>query len=314
MCAHASNQGGWGGFFTSLLSGCEFLAWGVGSWPWKPRQRISERAWQSLDRSLENCRHLDQAIWKTGFLELQNNSADVDTGEILEPQTVLDSTDLFGLPDDDAGYSPSVCTDFSGFLPRVSLDKSLDVSSNYDPEAVVRLPAETFKLPWERCFWNRFLDPNSSAMDMLGKGFKRPLPAPVVQEPGSASSVEVERRVFPKPFQEVRGFLQHVRDIPERSWQGEREAMWETSVRRWVALTDTWLRESSTLIAAMFIWGHRSQGLQFLRKNTCYKFVIWKNFFKIRKTDLQCFDNVTWFTVPTDSSRRFWSCIWAALQ
>ena len=25
MCAHASNQGGWGGFFTSLLSGCEFL-------------------------------------------------------------------------------------------------------------------------------------------------------------------------------------------------------------------------------------------------------------------------------------------------
>jgi hypothetical protein len=94
---------------------------------------------------LENCRHLDQAIWKTGFLELQNNSADVDTGEILEPQTVLDSTDLFGLPDDDAGYSPSVCTDFSGFLPRVSLDKSLDVSSNYDPEAVVRLPAEDFQ-------------------------------------------------------------------------------------------------------------------------------------------------------------------------
>ena len=25
MCTHASNQGGWGGFFTSLLSGCEFL-------------------------------------------------------------------------------------------------------------------------------------------------------------------------------------------------------------------------------------------------------------------------------------------------
>ena len=25
MCAHASNQGGWGGFFTSLLSECEIL-------------------------------------------------------------------------------------------------------------------------------------------------------------------------------------------------------------------------------------------------------------------------------------------------
>ena len=120
-------------------------------------------------------RHLDQAIWKTGFLELQNNSAEVGTGEILEPQTVLDSTDLFGLPDDDAGYSPSVCT-------GSSLDKSLDVSSNYDPEAVVQsawksLPID-FQASWER----GFLDLNSSAMDMLGKGFKRPLPAPVVQE------------------------------------------------------------------------------------------------------------------------------------
>ena len=28
MCAHASNQGGRGGFFTSLLSEWEFLAWG----------------------------------------------------------------------------------------------------------------------------------------------------------------------------------------------------------------------------------------------------------------------------------------------
>ena len=120
---------------------------GVGSWPWIPLQRKSERAWQSLDRSLE--RHLDQAIWKTGFLELQNNSAEVGTGEILEPQTVLDSTDLFGLPDDDAGYSPSVCT-------GSSLDKSLDVSSNYDPEAVVQsawksLPID-FQASWERGF------------------------------------------------------------------------------------------------------------------------------------------------------------------
>ena len=113
------------------------------------------------------------------------------------------------------------------------------------------LSSETLKLPWERGFWDRFLDPNTSVMDMLGKGFKRPLPAPVIQESGSASSREVERRVFPKPFQEVKGFLQHVRDIPERSWQEEREAMWETSVRRWVALTDTWLPESSTLIAAL---------------------------------------------------------------
>ena len=88
-------------------------------------------------------------------------------------------------------------------------------------------------------------------MDMMGKGFKRPLPAPVMQESGSASSRKVEERVFPRPFQEVKGFLQHVRDILERSWQEECEAMWETSVRRWVALTDTWLPDSSNLITAL---------------------------------------------------------------
>ena len=193
--------------------------------------------------------HLD-----TGFLDLQN--VEVDAGEILEPLTNLDSTDMFGLPDEDAGYSPSVCTDFSGFLPESSFGNNLGVASDYNPETVVQsawksLSAETFKLPWERGFWDRFLDPNTSVMDMMGKGFKRPLPAPVIQDSGSASSREVERRVFPRPFQEMKGFLQHVRDIPERSWQEEREAMWETSVRRWVALTDTWLPESSTLIAAL---------------------------------------------------------------
>ena len=64
-------------------------------------------------------------------------------------------------------------------------------------------------------------------MDMLGRGFKRPVPAPVPMETASASSVEIERRAFQRPFKEVKGFLQHVKDEPERSWQEEREAMWK---------------------------------------------------------------------------------------
>ena len=192
----------------------------------------------------------------TSFLEVQANTADVVSGETTGLHADLNSTDWFGLPDEDAGYSPSVCTDFSGFLPGSSLDRSLDVSSDYNPETVVQsawksLATENVKLPWERGFWDSFLDPNTSVMDMLGRGFKRPVPAPVLQESASASSVEIERRVFPRPFKEVKSFLQHVRDIPERSWQEEREAMWETSVRRWVALTDTWVPESSNLIAAL---------------------------------------------------------------
>jgi len=49
----------------------------------------------------------------SGFLEFQN--VEVDAGESLEPLTNLDFTYLLGLPDDNDGYSSSVCTDFSGF-------------------------------------------------------------------------------------------------------------------------------------------------------------------------------------------------------
>ena len=75
--------------------------------------------------------------------------------------------------------------------------------------------------------------------------------APIWQGSESAPSAEVDRRVFPKPFQEVKGSLQHVRDVPERSWREEREAVWETTVRRWVVLIDDWLPDCSALVTAL---------------------------------------------------------------
>ena len=39
----------------------------------------------------------------------------MDSGETLESHAELVSTNLFGLPDEDVGYAPSVCTDFSEF-------------------------------------------------------------------------------------------------------------------------------------------------------------------------------------------------------
>ena len=90
----------------------------------------------------------------------------------------LVSSDLFGLrQQDEVSYSPSIRTDFSGLLPEISTDEGLNIVEGYNPEAVVQsawksLAAETPKLPWERNFWDKFLDPNVSAMDMLEKGFK----------------------------------------------------------------------------------------------------------------------------------------------
>ena len=194
---------------------------------------------------------------EVGGAEIHDDAPAGVTGEMQDSQWQVISSDLFGLQQhDDVSYSPSIRTDFSGFLPEFSPDDDLNLAEGYNTEAVVQsawksLTAETPKLPSERNFWEKFLDPTVSAMDMLEKGFKRPLPAPIWEDTNSAPSTEIDRRVFPKPFQEVKGFLQHVRDIPERSWREEREAVWETAVRRWVALTDDWVTDCSALITAL---------------------------------------------------------------
>ena len=193
---------------------------------------------------------------ETGFLEFQRDTDEHVPEEIIDLENQRESNDLFGSFAKDDDYSPSIFTDFSGFLPGVSLDEGIEISKNYDPEVIVQsawksLSQEGPKLPWESNFWERFLDPNVSAMDMLERGYKRPAPVPFFQEPSTASAEEVERRVLPKPIQEVKGFLQHIRDIPERSWKEEREALWETSVRRWIALTDAWAPGCSRLVDAL---------------------------------------------------------------
>ena len=193
---------------------------------------------------------------ETGFLEFQRDTDEHVPEEVIDLENQRESNDLFGNVAKDDDYSPSNFTDFSGVLPGVSLDEGIELSKNYDPEVIVQsawksLSHEGPKLPWESNFWERFLDPNVSAMDMLERGYKRPAPVPFFQEPSTASAEEVERRVLPKPIQEVKGFLQHIRDIPERSWKEEREALWETSVRRWIALTDTWTPGCSRLVDAL---------------------------------------------------------------
>ena len=55
-----------------------------------------------------------------------------------------------------------------------------------------------------------------------------------------ADRAEIDRRVSAKSFPLITSFLQYIKDVPERSWQEERDALWETSVRRWVVLVDQW--------------------------------------------------------------------------
>ena len=61
----------------------------------------------------------------------------------------------------------------------------------------------------------------------------------------------VEQRVIAKQTVEVKNFLQHIRDVPEKTWREEREAVWETAIRRWILLLEQWEAPEAPLIAAI---------------------------------------------------------------
>ena len=80
---------------------------------------------------------------------------------------------------------------------------------------------------------------------------KRPLPMPLVESGATSSSAAVDRRVTAKTFPTVKNFLQNIRDVPERTWREEREAVWETAIRRWVSLLESWDDSRVTLASAL---------------------------------------------------------------
>ena len=114
-------------------------------------------------------------IWT---LDLDNHEGSLGAvcDENTDSQWQLVSSNWFsGQLLDDLSYSPSIRTDFTGYLPEFFADDDLGVAEGYNPEAVVQaawksLTAGTPKLLWERNFWDRFLDPNVSAMDIRERG------------------------------------------------------------------------------------------------------------------------------------------------
>ena len=187
----------------------------------------------------------------------------VDAMDVPESGADLSSWTLvtghvFGSVSEHAGsmYEPSIASDFSGFLPVFTTDGCKPVAVDYDADRVVQsawksLPNIELEPHWESDFWTRFFDPNTTALDMMTKGIKRPMPVPDASTTIECTEVEVERRIATKQTVEVKNFLQHIRDIPERTWREEREAQWEVAIRRWVALIETW--EASEIPLAVSI-------------------------------------------------------------
>ena len=172
-------------------------------------------------------------------------------GEISHERTDADVEQNFqldafvtGFESGSISYAPSLAkTDYAGFLPEQSLDEDLEFSKDYNTAAIVgsawtSLQSDIPKLPWEQDFWSGFLDPTKSAMDLFHKGYKRPLPFHFEGNATASTESEVERRVVSKSFPGLQSFIKHIKDVPEKSWQEERDALWEIAIRRWVAVLD----------------------------------------------------------------------------
>ena len=155
------------------------------------------------------------------------------------------------------GYDPSlVPTDFSEMLPFPSREHAATLSNSYNVDAVVTsawnsLRSDVYQMPWENEFWNQFLDPGITVMEQMSRGFKRPMSTPAVAVSNASDGAEIDRRVSAKTYPLITSFLQHIKDVPERSWQEEREALWETSIRRWIALVDQWHSDESALLKSL---------------------------------------------------------------
>ena len=197
---------------------------------------------------------------ETGFREegpIEPRDLLLEFPEVEDAKDLQTGTNLDFRGNLSVSYAPSVAqTDFSGLLPEVSDVEEVPLISGYDPDVAVSaawngLSAAEPKMPWETDFWEAFFDPTISAFDQLTKGVKRPMPYPMVDAKDSVAEVEVERRVASKPFPAVKSFLKHIKDVSEKSWQEERDAIWEMAIRRWVALLSSWDPDSAMLVHAV---------------------------------------------------------------
>lgn len=146
-------------------------------------------------------------------------------------------------------------TDFGDESVAELFDKEARLRDKYDPDLATSsawrsLQADSYKQSWETGFWDKFFDPCASALDAFGTSLKRPYPVGVPDSSGCDKTPEVERRVMSRTAKVFR-FLEHVRDVPEQTWQEEREALWETAIRRWVALIESWSEVEDEAICAI---------------------------------------------------------------
>lgn len=199
----------------------------------------------------------NEVVEAENLFETEGVEAETPFGQTDQDHAAVESVledELFAdvpLATNSVGYSPSITTDFSEPFDVVYCDAKTPISANYDPGRLVdsawqSLEPHGHKQVWETGFWNEFFNPNHDQFD-FAQSSKRPFPVdfPAVE---AASRDAVGDRAVSKPRFECSGFLQHIKDVPELTWREQREAQWETAIRRWISLIDSWNTDSCELV------------------------------------------------------------------
>ena len=97
---------------------------------------------------------------------------------------------------------------------------------------------------WENGFWANVFTEDGPVQSNLPKGLKRPvIPADIVGHVDDESEAQPALSKLMRTDSSCH-FSEVVRSGLQLSWKDEREAQWETAIRRWHALVLTWVTDS----------------------------------------------------------------------
>ena len=139
------------------------------------------------------------------------------------------------------GYSPT-----SGsfeYIENSNASSSASLPAGYNPDREVekawtQLQTSQLKAVWEDDFWSSIFDPSHNPFDIATRStLKRPVQHVVNNVPTEEEDVLVRKLKNPR---EMKDFHSVVKKQSIQSWRDERDAQWDTAIRRWRALILTW--------------------------------------------------------------------------
>ena len=199
------------------------------------------------ENSIGGLRGVDDA-----FANIMSANSQSDAMPSLGVELSKDGLELFSSHADFGIEEPLIGdVETSGYAPSSNSFEYIDdtrassssLPAGYNPQREVekawsQLQTPQLKAVWEDDFWSSIFDPSHDPFDIATrKTLKRPVQHVVNNIPTEEEDV-VSRKL--KNPRDMRDFHSVVKRLSIQSWRDERDAQWDTAIRRWRAMILTW--------------------------------------------------------------------------